>query len=84
MPRKTKSTVNEDLEIEQVLEMSKLERQTNEKRKILLKDNRMTKTEKKTNPWHCKKYARAAKKDVRINKRSVKKNQHILVNYVVY
>ncbi len=45
MPRKTKATVNEDLEIEQVLEMPKIERQTNAKRKIILNDNRMTKTE---------------------------------------
>ncbi len=51
MPRKTKSTLNEDLEIEQVLEMPKLERQTNEKRKIVLNDNRMTKTERKSNPF---------------------------------
>ena len=57
MPRKTKSNINEDLEIEQVLEMPKLERQTNAKRKIILNDNRITKTESKTNPWvdHCKK-----------------------------
>ena len=69
MPRKTKSTVNteaganvqhgDDHEIEQVLEMPKLERQTNEKRKIILNDNRITKTERKSNAWvdHCKKYA---------------------------
>ena len=59
MPRKTKSTVNteaganahhgDDHEIEQVLEMPKLERQTNEKRKIILNDNRITKTERKSN-----------------------------------
>ncbi len=60
MPRKTKSNINVDEhEIEQVLEMPKLERQTNEKRKIILNDNRITKTERKSNPWvdHCKKYA---------------------------
>ena len=71
MPRKTKSNMmNEDSEMErlsfanrtaseQVLEMPKLERQTNAKRKIILSDNRITKTERKTNPWvdHCKKYA---------------------------
>ena len=73
MPRKTKSNINvEDSEVEQVLEMPKLERrtgpvhtgdgpkrQTNEKRKIILNDNRITKTERKTNAWvdHCKKYA---------------------------
>ena len=39
--------------------MPKLERQTNEKRKIILNDNRITKTERKSNAWvdHCKKYA---------------------------
>ena len=60
MPRKTKSNiVVDEHEIEQVLEMPKLERQTNAKRKIILSDNRITKTERKTNPWvdHCKKYA---------------------------
>ena len=80
MPRKTKSNLNaganaqyvEDSEIEQVLEMPKLERrtgpvhtedgpkrQTNAKRKIVLNDDRITKTERKSNPWvdHCKKYA---------------------------
>ena len=71
MPRKTKSNINvEDSEIEQVLEMPKLERssfddrraserQTNAKRKIVLNDDRITKTERKSNPWvdHCKKYA---------------------------
>jgi len=69
MPRKTKSNIIADSganaqyvdesEIEQVLEMPKLERQTNAKRKIILNDNRITKTERKSNPWvdHCKKYA---------------------------
>ena len=71
MPRKTKSNINViieaganaqpayDSEIDQVLEMPKLERQTNEKRKIILNDNRITKTERKSNAWvdHCKKYA---------------------------
>ena len=68
MPRKTKSNINveaganaqhADHEIEQVLEMPKLERQTNEKRQIILNDNRITKTERKSNAWvdHCKKYA---------------------------
>jgi hypothetical protein len=59
MPIKTKSIANEDLEIEQVLEMPKLERQTNEKSEKNLNDNRITKTERKSNPWvdHCKKYA---------------------------
>ena len=64
MPRKTKSNINvEDSEIEQVLEMPKLERQTNAKRKIVLNDDRITKTERKSNPWAdhsqlcCKKYA---------------------------
>ena len=67
MPRKTKSNLNaganaqyvDESEIEQVLEMPKLERQTNAKRKIVLNDDRLTKTERKTNPWvdHCKKYA---------------------------
>ena len=67
MPRKTKSNINaganaqyvDESEIDQVLEMPKLERQTNEKRKIILNDNRITKTERKSNAWvdHCKKYA---------------------------
>ena len=69
MPRKTKSNIGaeaganaqhaDEHEIEQVLEMPKLERQTNAKRKIILSDNRITKTERKTNPWvdRCKKYA---------------------------
>ena len=67
MPRKTKSNLNaganaqyvDESEIDQVLEMPKLERQTNEKRKIILNDNRITKTERKSNAWvdHCKKYA---------------------------
>ena len=67
MPRKTKSNLNaganaqyvDESEIEQVLEMPKLERQTNAKRKIVLNDDRITKTERKSNPWvdHCKKYA---------------------------
>ena len=67
MPRKTKSILNaganaqyvDESEIDQVLEMPKLERQTNEKRKIILNDNRITKTERKSNAWvdHCKKYA---------------------------
>ena len=69
MPRKTKSNIGaqaganaqhvDEHEIEQVLEMPKLERQTNAKRKIILNDNRITKTERKCNPWvdHCKKYA---------------------------
>ena len=73
MPRKTKSNINVSVEaganaqsayeheIDQVLEMPKLERQTNEKRKIILNDNRITKTERKSNAWvdHCKKYAAA-------------------------
>ena len=64
---KTKSNLNaganaqyvDESEIEQVLEMPKLERQTNAKRKIVLNDDRITKTERKSNPWvdHCKKYA---------------------------
>jgi len=68
MPRKTKSNIivesganaqHDEHEVEQVLEMPKLERQTNAKRKIILNDNRITKTERKSNPWvdHCKKYA---------------------------
>lgn len=69
MPRKTKSNIIanaganaqhvDESEIEQVLEMPKLERQTNAKRKIILNDDRITKTERKSNPWvdHCKKYA---------------------------
>ena len=69
MPRKTKSNIGaeavanaqhaDEHELEQVLEMPKLERQTNEKRKIILNDNRITKTERKSNPWvdQCKKYA---------------------------
>ena len=67
MPRKTKSNLNaganaqyvDESEIDQVLEMPKLERQTNEKRKIILNDNRKTKTERKSNVWvdHCKTYA---------------------------
>lgn len=60
MPRKTKSNMmNEDSEMEQVLEMPKLERQTNAKRKIVINDERITKIERKNNPWveHCKKYA---------------------------
>ena len=67
MPRKTKPNLNaganaqyvDESEIDQILEMPKLERQTNEKRKIILNDNRITKTERKSNAWvdHCKKYA---------------------------
>ena len=75
MPRKTKSNMmNEDSEMErlsfanrtaseQVLEMPKLERQTNAKRKIVINDERITKIERKNNPWveHCKKYAQENK-----------------------
>ena len=75
MPRKTKSNMmNEDSEMErlsfanrtaseQVLEMPKLERQTNAKRKIVINDERITKNERKNNPWvdHCKKYAQENK-----------------------
>ena len=69
MPRKTRSNIIvesganaqhvDEHEVEQVLDMPKLERQTNAKRKIILNDNRITKTERKSNPWvdHCKKYA---------------------------
>lgn len=75
MPRKTKSNMmNEDSEMErlsfanrtaseQVLEMPKLERQTNAKRKIVINDERITKIERKTDPWvdHCKIYAQENK-----------------------
>ena len=75
MPRKTKSNMmNEDSEMErlsfanrtaseQILEMPKLERQTNAKRKIVINDERITKIERKNNPWveHCKKYAQENK-----------------------
>jgi len=75
MPSKTKSNMmNEDSEMErlsfanrtaseQVLEMPKLERQTNAKRKIVINDERITKIERKNNPWveHCKKYAQENK-----------------------
>ena len=64
MPRKTKSNiVVDEHEIEQVLEMPKLERQTNAKRKIVINDERITKIERKNNPWveHCKKYAQENK-----------------------
>ena len=64
MPRKTKSNMmNEDSEMEQVLEVPKLERQTNAKRKIVINDERITKNERKNNPWveHCKKYAQENK-----------------------
>ncbi len=63
MPRKTKSNiVVDEHEIEQVLEMPKLER-PNAKRKIVINDERITKIERKNNPWveHCKKYAQENK-----------------------
>ena len=58
MPRKTKSNIQVE-ESEMIPEMPKLERQTNAKRKIVINDERITKTERKSNPWvdHCKKYA---------------------------
>ena len=39
------------------------ERQTNAKRKIVINDERITKIERKNNPWveHCKKYAQENK-----------------------
>ena len=74
MPRKTKSNMmNEDSEMERLsfanrtaseqVEMPKLERQTNAKRKIVINDERITKIERKNNPWveHCKKYAQENK-----------------------
>ena len=69
MPRKTKSNIQVE-ETEMIPEMPKLERssfddrraserQTNAKRKIVINDERITKIERKNNPWveHCKKYA---------------------------
>ena len=62
MPRKTKSNIQVE-ETEMIPEMPKLERQTNAKRKIVINDERITKIERKNNPWveHCKKYAQENK-----------------------
>ena len=62
MPRKTKSNIQVE-ETEMIPEMPKLERHTNAKRKIVINDERITKIERKNNPWveHCKKYAQENK-----------------------